>query len=99
VYGPRGGDLLTDDQIRHCYEVNTTTLLIDLAHKATAKAQDRATGDLWQRTRDELELLQKEYIALGRDTSEVVEWLKQEARDWQGIGDQIRQQESDSDSE
>ena len=64
-----------------------TTLLIDLQYKSSAKAQERAISDLWQHVRDDLELLKQEHIVLKRDTSKVVEWLKQEARDWQQTDD------------
>lgn len=75
-----------------------TQRLNDLEY-SSAKAQERTISDLWQRIREDLELLECDHITLHKDTSEVVEWLKQEAIDWQGIGDQIRQQESDSDDD
>jgi hypothetical protein len=100
VYGLRGGDLLTGNQPRHCYEVNTLTLLTTgLAYKASAKVQEQVTSDLWRRIREDLELLKQEHVTLHTDTSEIVEWLQVETKDWQGIGDQIRRQQSDSDDE
>lgn len=93
VYGVRGGDLLVDDQTRHCYEVNRTALFVDLQYKSSAKVQARVINALWQRIREDLRLLQKEYIASNKDTSSVVEWLTVELRDWQEIG------HDDSDSE
>lgn len=86
VYGVRGGDLLTDSGIRHCYQVNTSTLLTDLVYKASIGKQERVTSPLWQRIRQDLKLLQQEYIASNKDTSSVVEWLTVELRDWQEIG-------------
>lgn len=97
VYGPRGGDLLTDDQTRHCYQVNTTTLLTDLQDKATAKAQERMTSPLWRRIRQDLDLLYFEYEVLDKETADVVDWLEFQARIWKDMGDQIREDKADSD--
>lgn len=90
VYGPRGGDLLTDSGVRHCYQVNRTALFVDLQCKSSAKAQDRIINALWQRIRDDLALLKQEHMVLKRDTSEIVEWLQAETKDWQQTGDSNR---------
>jgi hypothetical protein len=43
-----------------------------------------------RRIREDLELLEQEHVVLKRDTTEIVEWLKVEVREWQQTGDTIR---------
>jgi hypothetical protein len=66
---------------------------------ASTRIQDKITADLWRFIRESLALLQREYIALGKDPSNVVEGLQGEVRDWQAIGDQIRERETDNQDE
>lgn len=86
VYGVHGGDLLTDDQTRHCYQVDRTVLLTNLQNKATPHVQAKTTDDLWCRIRHDLKLLKEEYLVLDKDTTDVVDWLKVELLGWGGIG-------------